>query len=223
MRSVNLCIFVLASIASAKVYEFDDPKNPIKRVETSIGRKGLERIDRVYAEIYPSHLSKKRTNFAKSGALGKKFKQISEPGDERGHLVGSQFSGPAKWYNLSPQSAQVNRNAGRVSILTDWYKTEAEVAHYLKKGGQRFVKWSVDNSHHGSSNRPHEHDLRVHFFKDGKELRGRAIHAKISNPKQSETSRFRICQRRNNRRRGKKSKVAASAAAVRRCRKRARG
>lgn len=166
---------------------------PIRVVETSIGRGGLERIAHLQAEIYPRHkTTNQRVDFPTSGEIEKYFKAIKADGDERGHLVGSQFSGPPKWYNLSPQNARVNRNAGYQSLTTDWYGTECEMAKFLAQGGKRFVSWTVDMTFIGDSNRPNEYHLQVDFF-DGKKKID-SIDTHIENPFLKQDSTFWICR-----------------------------
>lgn len=80
--------------------------------------------------------------------------------------MGSQFSGPTNIYNLSPQSPTVNRNEGNRSITVDWFRTECDAARFLKKGGNRYVNWTVDMTYVGTSNRPDEYHLQVIFQDD---------------------------------------------------------
>lgn len=193
MRSIFICMFVLGISVNAKVYRFNEKNMPIKVVETSKGQGGQERIIHLNADIKPSHRrSNDRVNFPRSGKIEKYFKAIKADGDERGHLVASQFSGPPQWYNLSPQNARVNRNAGYQSLTTDWYGTECEVSKFLSQGGNRHVSWTVDMTYILDSNRPDEYHLQVDFFNGNKKLK--SIDSLIRNPFKKEDSTFWICR-----------------------------
>lgn len=54
--------------------------------------------------------------------------------DEKGHFIGSQFSGPIAWYNLTPQHKGMNRNVAN-KMLSTYYDLEGRVAAFLQKGG----------------------------------------------------------------------------------------
>lgn len=193
MQLICFCLIVLAANVSALIHRFNSQDMPINKVETSFGKDHLERIDYLRAEIHPRHVTtNQRVNFPTSGALGQKFENIKEPGDERGHLVGSQFSGPPEWYNLSPQNSRVNRNLGYQSITTDWYGTECEVRKFLDQGGSRHVVWEVYMTYQGDSNRSHEYHLKVDFIKNGKIEK--SIDTRIRNPTKSQNSTFWICR-----------------------------
>lgn len=193
MHSIFLCIFVLCISVSANVYKFNDPHMPIVLVETSIGRGNLERIAYLRADIYPRHkTTNQRVNFPTSGPIEKYFKAIKAPGDERGHLVASQFSGPPQWYNLSPQNARVNRNLGYQSLTTDWYGSECEVAKFLGLGGKGHVLWTVSMKFIGDSNRPNEYYLQADFYDGNKKVN--SIDSHIHNPFKSQDSTFWICR-----------------------------
>jgi len=52
--------------------------------------------------------------------------------DEKGHLVGSQFGGPAEAYNLVPMSNSQNRNFHSTYISTfSFYDLEMRMSDYL--------------------------------------------------------------------------------------------
>lgn len=194
MRSICFCVFALAISVSARTLRFNDNHMPIRLVETSMGAGGEERIMSLHAEIRPHHVTtNQRVNFPTSGPLEKHFKKVKAPGDERGHLVASQFSGPPQWYNLSPQNSRVNRNLGYQSITTDWYGAECEVRQFLQHGGNRYVSWTVSMTYKGASNRPNDYHLRVKFVENGRET-GRPIDARIHNPTKSQDSTFWICR-----------------------------
>lgn len=194
MQSFCFCIFALGVSVNAVVHQFVQTNMPIKRVETSFGKGNLERIDHLRAEIHPRHITtKQRVNFPTSGPIERKYQAVKEPGDERGHLVASQFSGPAEWYNLSPQNSRVNRNLGYQSITTDWYGAECEVRKFLgEAGGNRYVSWTVDMTYVGDSNRPRQYHLKVDFIKNGRIEK--SIDTRIRNPLKSEDSTFWICR-----------------------------
>lgn len=171
---------------------------PIRVVETEIGVHGSERITRVYAEIYPRHVTNNaRVNFPRSGDIERWYQTIRTPGDERGHLVASQFSGPPSWYNLSPQSPRVNRNAGYESITTDWFCTETEVRNFLQLSTSRNVIWIVDLVYQANSDRPVRYRLRVIFLmNDGST---HEIDTNLENPLLSQESTFWTCRNRSRR------------------------
>lgn len=171
----------------------NDPNMPIKLIRTSYGHADNERIDYLRAVIRPHHITNRdRVNFPTSGYLNDYFIQIRNDGDERGHLVAAQFSGPAEWYNLSPQNARVNRESGFLAITTDWYGTECEVRRFLDKGGDRFVLWVINVSFVGASNRPDIYHLEASFF-EGRNL-VESIDTRIRNPFLREDSSFWICK-----------------------------
>lgn len=138
MLSIQLCTVLIVYVmicVNAKHYTFNEPNMPIRVVQTSFGQGNRERIDHLYAEIHPKHLSKNNSmNFPTSGSVEDWYKGIRAPGDERGHLVSSQFSGPPNWYNLSPQNARVNRDRGHMSISTDWYESLKKVLNDMCLG-----------------------------------------------------------------------------------------
>lgn len=104
-----ICLLILVVGAYAAVKDFSS--GPIKRVRFTKWGPGPndKRVEHLEAEIHPKHLKTKRTNFPHSGSLNKAFLAVKGPGDERGHIIASQFSGPVKWYNLTPQHATLNR------------------------------------------------------------------------------------------------------------------
>lgn len=201
MRSIWLCVFVLAVDVRAEQHKFNDPSIPIHLVETNKGQGGILRVTYLEAVIKPQHLkSRARVNFPRSGEVEKHFKAVRAQGDERGHLVGSQFSGPPTIFNLSPQSPRVNRNLNFQAITTDWFKTECEVAKFLAKGGNRFVMWSVTLSYMGTLNRPTEYRLQVQMVSNGKTID--RIDTRLQNPLLNKKSTFWICSKCKDGRRG---------------------
>lgn len=193
MRSICLCTFVLAVSVSTKRVTIHDG-SPIHVVETSAGQGGNLRVNYLEAVIQPRHLrSNGRVNFPRSGPVESHFRAISAPGDERGHLVASQFSGPPSIFNLSPQNARVNRNAGFQALNTDWFGAECEVARFLGSGGNRFVMWTVTMSYIGDSNRPNEYHLEARFVSNGRTIT--QIDTRLHNPFVNEDSSFWICRR----------------------------
>lgn len=193
MRSIIICLFALCLSASAKDYEFNQRDNPIKVVMTSIGHDGHERIVYLYADIYPFHKSNKgQMDFNTTGEVEKYFQAIKADGDVRGHLVASQFSGPPKWFNLSPQNARVNRNEELQSINKVWYGIECEVAKFLEMDSKRHVTWRVNMRFSGDSNRPYVYHLQVEFFNSNKSLK--SIDTHIRNPLEKHDSTFWTCR-----------------------------
>lgn len=163
--------------------EINEDGNPIRSVSTSNGQGGLERVTHLRAEIRPEHVTRRRTSFPSS--MTPRFSQIRAPGDERGHLVASQFSGPPEWYNLSPQSRRVNRNFQNRWIIDDWFNAEHRVRDFLDLGGDRQVNWTVDMNYIDDSNRPHEYRLDVEYLENGERSRDHnfpSLYAVIPNP-----------------------------------------
>lgn len=194
MKSAHYCFFALViSVANARQFYENDPNNPIREIHTTYGQADHERVTYIRAVITPHHINNgDRINFPTTGHLGTYYQEAMAPGDERGHLVASQFSGPAVWYNLSPQNARVNRNAGYQSITTDWYNTECEVRRFLDQGGNRSVIWEVDMNYVRDSNRPDTYHLRVAFMEGNRNAYG--IDTTIRNPFLREDSTFWICR-----------------------------
>ena len=198
--SSALIFFVFSANSYARELEFNDSQHPIQKVKTSFGQGNRERIDELTAIIQYHHIrANQRVSFPLSGELETKYQAIKADGDERGHLVASQFSGPPEWFNLSPQNQRVNRNVGYNSITKDWYGTECEVRKFLDGGNGRSIKWQVKMKYDGNSNRPKEYRLKVSFYENGKEKRN-DIETTIKNPLCREDSNFWICRScRNNR------------------------
>lgn len=68
MRSIWLCVFVLAVDVRAEQHKFNDPSIPIHLVETNKGQGGILRVTYLEAVIKPQHLkSRARVNFPRSG------------------------------------------------------------------------------------------------------------------------------------------------------------
>lgn len=194
MRSIYIVIVALGVCVSTKDYGFNQRDNPIRVVKTSIGRGGHERIAYLYADIHPYHKSAKgRISFPTSGKVKKYFQAIKADGDVRGHLLAPRFSGPPKWYNLSPQNAQVNRNARYQSITREWYATECEVANFLSQGGNQHVSWTVNMTFTDDSNRPDEYHLQIGFLEEN--IPRYSINIYILNPLKSPNSSLWICRR----------------------------
>lgn len=194
MQSIYFYIFALTiSAVTARQFRVTEDGSPIEEVYTSYGLNDHERVTYIRAVIRPNHINTAgRNNFPRSGILNNYFQAGMAQGDERGHLVGSQFSGPAEWYNLSPQNMRVNRNAGYQSIITDWYETECEVRRFLNQGGDRCVTWEVTMNYEGNSNRPTSFHLQVNFYENGNRLN--AIDTNIDNPLLRDDSTFWICR-----------------------------
>lgn len=202
MGVIKIVIFATCLLCSvdAKKYEFDAYMMPIVNASTSFGDHGLERVDEIFAQIYPRHNLPRayygrheRVNFSRSGDIEIRFQSIRAFGDERGHLVASQFSGPPRWYNLSPQNARVNRHEGFFSLSHSWFEAECEVRQFLHPGANRYVNWRVEMDYNGTSNRPYQYHLMVNFFDNGKEIWN--IDTTIDNPTLKDDSSFWICKR----------------------------
>lgn len=194
MLSICICILVLAE--GVKLERIDHPfgaKSPITSVVTDKGKGGQLRVISLEAKITPDHL-KTKMHFPRTGKVQQHFLAVKSDGDERGHLLGAQFSGPPDILNLSPQSPVVNRNEGYQALTTDWYNTECEVAEFLGKGGDKdYVSWKVTMSYDGDSNRPKEYHLQVDKVSEGKSQG--AIDTKLGNPLQSQQKKgsFWVC------------------------------
>lgn len=205
MKLIFFGIFAIAVCDSARIeksYHFTNLRHPIQDVSTSTAENGgFERVDGLNARIYPfHHLNSERVNFPTSGPIEARFRAMKTDKDERGHLVASQFSGPPEWYNLSPQSMRVNRNAQYQSLTTDWYGTECKVAEYLSEGrqiqgdSQRHVIWTVNMTYDGDSIRPKEYKLQVEFWDGLRHLEAEDIQGDIPNTPQSEGDSLWVCR-----------------------------
>lgn len=161
---LSTLIYVVGTIS----YTFNDENNPVQNFQTSYGWSGIERVDNIFAVIKPRHLTKRAKNFPSK--LNERFNNIKFSGDEKGHLIGPQFSGPDEWYNLSPQNIRVNRNAELDSVTPGWFRTECEVAKFLADREQNYVTWDVHMEYAGESNRPYVYLLRVKFYKGDVEV-----------------------------------------------------
>jgi len=71
--------------------------------------------------------------------------------DERGHLIAAQLCGPAKWYNMAPQTKQVNRNMGKFS---NWIINENNFNKFLKTCQKGNIDLDVLVHYEGNNNRP---------------------------------------------------------------------
>lgn len=205
---MKLICFCVLAITVSGVYcdeTFEDASHPVRSIKTSRGVNNFERVDRLVAKIYPfHHLNADRVDFPKTVEINTRFDAMKVAGDERGHLVASQFSGPPKWYNLSPQSMRVNRNAGFQSVTSDWYSAECEVADYLAENknrnfevqgdSKRHVDWTVDMIYEGNAIRPKEYRLQVDFW-DGNQKTQPGIVATISNKAQAASDTQWICRK----------------------------
>jgi len=144
------------------------PDIPVRQVCTQSGL--VRSID---ALILARHFRRgpgSRVNFPSSLTRSREYQRAKLPGDEAGHLVGSQFSGPPTAWNLSPQNRAVNRNAGSRFLISDWYGAEREVARYFETAGPNGqARWRVDLSYNDRAHptRPSEFRLRVDFGRGG--------------------------------------------------------
>lgn len=200
MQSICFCLVVLAIYSvNAQVKTFTDPNNPIKRVEYTVGANNVKLVKKLHAEIRASHYKKNdRHSFTKSGEPERIFRATSAPGDERGHLVASMFSGPTEWYNLSAQSKRVNRNVGSRWLITDWYGCEAEVRDFLEGGENRCVSWDVDVNYGDAArpNRPKSYRLRINYYENGRHT-GAASDTTLQNSSTGEPTCHALPARKN--------------------------
>lgn len=197
MWSLNLCLFaLLIAAANTRILEFNEYSMPITKVESSIAVHNNERVDYIEATILPRHISKQsRIDFPTGGPLDEKFLLTRHPGDERGGLIGSQFSGPPEWYNLSPYNARANRKTGYRAITADWFKLECAIRLFLNKGsqgGERFVTWKGNQTYVGDSNRPDSYFVSVEFNHNGEVVETKK--EKFRNPFLREDSNFYTCK-----------------------------
>lgn len=181
MRSICFCVIAFAVSVSTQRLILTPPnvQDPIKRVEYSHGQGGEKRVHKLYAEIRST--TDQRTSFPTSGEIERWYQAIRADGDERGHLVASQFKGPIEWYNLSPQHKAVNRNVKIRHILVDWFNTEKEVREFLDASNNRHVSWTVDMTFDGDSNRPENYRLQVKFFENNSEVLHKSIDTTLPN------------------------------------------
>lgn len=199
MQLNSIALFVLFACVNAQDIRHTDVLNnqPITEYWTNTGEGNLDRVTRIVAIIRPGHLGRRRTNFGND--FDDLFERISEDGDDRGHLVASQFGGPAVWYNLSPQSPKVNRNLQTRHCLNDWCKVESEMKNYLQTPGEprddsKYVIYTVKMSYVGTSNRPDMYELMVKFMRDPAVLEF-DIEAGIKNPLPGEKVSFSFCRK----------------------------
>lgn len=130
-----VALTALAAGTTARRFLFTDPDIPIILVKTSFGVGHRTRINCLEAIVHVRHLTEKeKVNFQTSGPLPRHYRGIQAPGDGRGQLVGAQFSGPPKWFNLTPQYVRVNRNLGYQAITKAWFKAERAVREFLEGG-----------------------------------------------------------------------------------------
>ncbi|WP_157180988.1 DNA/RNA non-specific endonuclease [Actinopolymorpha alba] len=72
---------------------------------------------------------------------------VGNPGDEGGHLFGTQFGGAGEGINMLPQSAQLNSRGRR-----EWYNMEQMWANELRGGNQVHVR--INPVYTGPGERP---------------------------------------------------------------------
>lgn len=76
-----------------------------------------------------------RTNFGSHYWVTTQMEAMNAASDdEKGHFIGSQFSGPIAWYNLNPQHKDINRNEGN-QVVNSYYDVEKRVATFLSTAG----------------------------------------------------------------------------------------
>ena len=130
-----------------------DPASPIQASVVRRIRRGsfssptyMERVELVAATINPLHYRpNNRIDFPNSGNTSTQYMRDNLdaiPGDERGHVVASMFSGPPQPYNMFPQHRGVNRNFHESHILFDWYETELRMREFLENN-RGYVRWEI--------------------------------------------------------------------------------
>ncbi|CAF1285358.1 unnamed protein product, partial [Didymodactylos carnosus] len=133
----------------------NDINNPIEESIVRPIRGGLfnqvrtERVEFVHARIRPQHYRpNNRVNFGGGNTSTEYMRQHMNalPGDERGHIVASVFSGPPQLYNMFPQHNSMNRNYHASHLLVDWRETENRMQRHLANGGGDIV-WNVGFSY----------------------------------------------------------------------------
>lgn len=175
MKSIWFLLFALsASVNAHEVRYFNEAHNPVRSILVHRTSENFERVERLEAEIRPDHVEhvveNGRVNFPTR--LNQRFTQMKRQNDEKGHLVGAQFSGPAEWYNLSPQTSRVNRNVNGVWLHEDWFKTEGKAREFLNLGGERKVNWTVRMEYtDGNAIRPTGFHLDVKYLENGTQTR----------------------------------------------------
>lgn len=193
MIPIYFFIFAITVGVNAETYIFDVNNMPIKRVVSSFGIHNLKRVDYLYAEIHPCHLTNdRRISFPRTDEFETWYQRIRASGDERSYLVPPQFSGPPEWYNFSPQNVRVNRHLEAQTFTTDFFAAECQVREFLEKGGNRYVSWTLNMTYVTVSNRPDSYRLQVKFFNNGVET-DPPIDIHNRNPFKSEDSNFWLC------------------------------
>lgn len=150
MKSFWFVLFAVAvSVNAQEVQIIYERGNPIRSIEVSnvsvAGIGNFKRVNRLKAVICPKHIrANGRVDFPRNQAFLARFEAMRHENDEKGHLVASQFSGPPTWYNLSPQTKEVNRNVHVRHLIENWFSAEQIVRNFLVLEGDRQVNWDVE-------------------------------------------------------------------------------
>ncbi|CAL8147967.1 unnamed protein product [Orchesella dallaii] len=122
---------------------FLNPNHPIthvgyKNVVLRYGTPPIRVITHIEAEPHPGLLPCDRTNFGsefdpRMTALGARRNLGRGRNDEKGHIIASQICGPIAWYNLAPQTPEVNRNVRNAGVY-GWINLENEIARWVNQG-----------------------------------------------------------------------------------------
>lgn len=170
MKSVWFVLFALAVIVNAQeIRNINEPGNPIRSIEVSrvpvATIPNFERVNRLKAVICPTHIrANGRVDFPRDNAFLARFEAMRHEEDEEGHLVASQFSGPPTWYNLSPQTKELNRNVHVRHLIENWFSAEHFVRKFLELDGDRQVNWDVEMIYADENSlRPQRFKLHVDF------------------------------------------------------------
>ena len=189
-------LMVLTAGSLARELDFNNNSHPIQWIKTTYGKDNLERVEELTAVIFPHHVTRdQRIDWPQNSDLEERYTRIRQIGDEMGHLVGPGFSGPAEWFNMSPQNVRVNRHLGYQSINSEWYGAECHVRKFLegRTNDGRSVSWKVTMSYKDDSNRPDSYLLRISFDRNDQPL-ARDIDKTIHNPLYSEDNILWICR-----------------------------
>ncbi len=106
--------------------------------QSQIDRVEFLRTTIVAAHYHPNH----GVNFPNTGNTGIQHMRDNLnalPEDDRGHLVGPVFSGPATAYNMFPQHHSVNHDYKQIHIVNSWCDIERRMRSY-QTNNQEYIR-----------------------------------------------------------------------------------
>lgn len=112
-----------------QVYKVDGGKFEYHTGEYTVNHNGVTKKVALTKEVNVPEITLKSRD--RNLYQQKKCRDIGGvPGDDGGHLVGSQFNGPGERINMVPMSGKTNRAGGK------WYQMESEMAAKLNSGSK---------------------------------------------------------------------------------------